>query len=144
MWDCSGCEGCSGTCSGTCSGGCSGGCSNSCTNSCKNACNKGCSTAESKNLAELTLSDVIENTNVANIARLIYLEAQRRSKQPSSTTFTEGVSVQASEINKIVSNLALINQTVTATSAGTEVKKTFGQSLIEKALAAYNTQINLS
>ena len=143
MWDCSGCEGCTG-CSGSCSGTCSGGCSSSCKSSCKSACNKGCTTTESKNLASLTLSEIIENTNVTNIARLVYLEAKRRSKSPSSTTFTEGNAATATEINKIVSNLSLAGQTVTATSAGTKITKTFGQSLIDKAIAAYNTQINLS
>lgn len=135
--------GCGQVCAAGCDGSCTGGCNTACVG-CKGACNKGCSTTESVNLASLTLTTKFEATNITNIARLIYLEAQRRGKSPSSTSFGVGSKITASEISKLISNLSLAGQTASySATSGSKANKTLGQNLIDKAKAAYNTTINL-
>lgn len=156
QWSCDGCDGgctgscsgsctgCKGSCSGSCTGSCSGGCSGGCKDSCKNACNQGCSNNEATSLANLTLTTKFAASNITNIARLIYIEAQRRSKSPASTSFTAGKKITAADITTLISNLSLAGQTTSySASKGSKGLKTLGQDLINKAKAAYNTTIKL-
>lgn len=130
-WDCSGCGGCDGSCSGGCQG------------SCNSACNAGCSDTEATALKNITLTTFIEADNIADIARLIYLEAKRRGKNPTSVSFTAGSTATSENMDTIVANLQLAGQTVAGVDDGNIITKTFGQALIDKAIAAYNTQIGL-
>ena len=131
-WDCSGC----GACDGSCSGGCQG--------SCNSACNTGCSDTEATTLKNITLTTFIEADNMTDIARLIYLEAKRRGKNPTSVSFTVGSQATSEKMDTVVANLKLADQTVAEVNDGNTIAKTFGQALINKALAAYNTKIGIS
>lgn len=145
MWDCSSCGGCDGTCSGGCQGDCKGECNTTCTGGCTGACNKGCDNTESASLASVTLSEKFEAANITDIARLIYLEAQRRGNSPESTTFTSGKVINASDIAILISNLSLAGQTASYSAvAGNIGLKELGQDLIDKAIAAYNTTVAIS
>ena len=131
-WDCGGCGGCDGSCSGGCK------------STCQTACNTGCSSEEATTLKNITLTTFINADNMTDIARLIYLEAQRRGKNPTSTSFTVGASATSEKMDTVVANLKLAGQTVTGVNDGDQIKKTFGQSLIDKAVAAYNQKVGLS
>lgn len=163
-WTCSGgCNGCSGDCEGECKGcgsNCAGKCDGSCkdtcndtcddtcktgcTNSCTGLCNAGCESSA----MSITLDDYLTSENIQNIADLIIFELARRpdSKAPTDTTglFIDGKLVTLADITTIVNNLKLTGQSIAAPGADTTVLQTFGQSLIDKLLAANRETINLS
>lgn len=134
QWSCDGCSGCSGSCKSECTGECTG------------SCNAGCNTGESQSLAAIELSTQFEADNISDIAKLIYLEAYKRSPDSAkSKTFSAGQVLSAADMAVLIDNLVLAGQTpdYTAPQIGDVGYKVFGQNLIDKAKAAYNTVVGL-
>lgn len=146
---CTGCSdtckgGCKGTCNDTCNDTCTGGCKTGCTNSCTGLCNAGCESSA----MTITLDTYLTSENVQDIADLIIFELARRpdSGAPTDTTglFIDGKVVKLEDIIKVVNNLKLTGQSITAPGDNTTVLRTFGQSLIDKLLAANDETIPIS
>ena len=136
------CKGCTGGCSG-CGSGCASGCSGctaTCADNCSGKCNSQCTGGANKDTVNLTLSNLMENSNMNNIAKAIYYEAgpNRRKKSPTSVTFKEGNSITASQVTSVINNLSKAGQTISYTATkGNTTLKALGQALIDKVKIAY-------
>ena len=140
------CKGCTGGCSG-CGSGCASGCSGctaTCADNCSGKCNSQCTGGANTATVNLTLSDLIENSNMDDIAKAIYYEAgsNRRKKSPVSVTFTEGDHITAADITTVINNLSKAGQTISYTATvGQSSLKVLGQALIDKVKIAYDQTI---
>ena len=96
----------------------------------------------------VTLAEKMTSENIKTIADLILFELSRRpsSGTPVDTTslFAQSATITDEDIAKLVTNLGKAGQTLTAPSAGTVCLKTFGQSLIDKLLAANAETVKIS
>lgn len=135
-----GCRGsCTRSCGDACSNNCNDTCKDTCTGTCEGACNIGCKDGELATLyTNLSLDEKFNQSNITDIANLIYNEANRRAKSPTNLTFTVGEVLNATDIATIINNLNKTGHTTTYTAtAGEKGLRELGLDLIAKAKAAY-------
>lgn len=133
---CSGhCDGCAGTCTHTCA--------DDCTGTCKDACNSGCTNESQVSIyTNLSLDEKFNQSNITDIANLIYNEANRRATNPTSLSFTVGEALTAAQITTIIENLNKTGHTTTYNAIkGEKGLRELGLDLIAKAKAAYDEEV---